>query len=79
MGFIVPWIFGIILYKKEPIIVLLSVPVGITVAFILNECGSNYFWQFKPIFRDVSLSALPLNIGFYPVLSSFLIYFKIKK
>jgi hypothetical protein len=79
MGFIVPWIFGFILYKKEPIIVLLIAPIGMTVAFILNDWGSNYFWQFKPTFRDLSLSALPLNIGFYPVLSSFLIYFKIKK
>ncbi|PAK43356.1 hypothetical protein [Priestia megaterium] len=79
MGFIVPWIFGFMLYKKEPIIVLLIAPIGMTVAFILNDWGSNYFWQFKPTFRDLSLSALPLNIGFYPVLSSFLVYFKIKK
>ncbi|WP_426629884.1 CBO0543 family protein [Priestia megaterium] len=53
--------------------------MGITIAFILNDLGSNYFWQFKPTFRDLSLSALPLNIGFYPVLSAFLIYFKVKK
>jgi len=79
MGFIIPWIFGFILYKKESIIVLLIAPVGMTVAFILNEWGTNYFWQFEPIFRNRSLSALPLNLGFYPVLASFLIYFKIKK
>ncbi|PEB60905.1 hypothetical protein COM86_27270 [Priestia megaterium] len=79
MGFIVPWIFGFILYKKKPIIVLLIAPIGMTVAFILNEWGTNYFWQFEPTFRNRSLSALPLNIGFYPVLSSFLIYFKLKK
>ncbi|MDD1515890.1 hypothetical protein [Priestia megaterium] len=79
MGFIVPWIFGFILYKKESIIVLLIAPIGMTVAFILNEWGTNYFWQFEPIFRNRSLSALPLNMGFYPVLSSFLVYFKIKK
>jgi len=79
MGFIVPWIFGFILYKKEPIIVLLIAPIGMTVAFILNEWGTNYFWQFEPTFRNRSLSALPLNMGFYPVLSSFLIYFRLKK
>jgi hypothetical protein len=79
MGFIVPWIFGFILYKKESTIVLLIAPIGMTVAFILNEWGTNYFWQFEPIFRNRSLSALPLNMGFYPVLASFLVYLKIKK
>ncbi len=70
MGFIVPWIFGFILYKKESTIVLLIAPIGMTVAFILNEWGTNYFWQFEPTFRNRSLSALPLNMDFYPVLAS---------
>jgi len=79
MGFIVPWIFGIWLYKKKPLIVILIAPIGATVAFVINEWGFNYFWQFKPVYRNVSFSSLPLDIGLYPVLACFFIYFKLNK
>lgn len=50
IGFIIPWIFGIWLYKRNPKVVLLIAPIGIAIAFLINEWGIDYFWQFEPIF-----------------------------
>jgi hypothetical protein len=74
-GFIIPWVLGIWLYKKHPMIVILIVPIGISAAFLINEPGFNYFWEIKPKYKNVSLSAQPLNFGLYPILASFMIYF----
>ncbi|WP_275175823.1 hypothetical protein [Bacillus tropicus] len=71
IGFIIPWIFGIWLFKRNPKVVLLIAPIGIAVAFLINEWGVNYFWQLKPIFKNIGLSAYPLNFGLYPVLVCF--------
>ncbi|PRT04495.1 hypothetical protein C6356_15465 [Bacillus wiedmannii] len=79
LGFIIPWFLGLWLYKREPKIIILIAPIGIAVAFLINDWGSNYFWQFKPVFRNVALSALPLNIGLYPITVCFFIYLIVKK
>jgi hypothetical protein len=78
-GFIIPWLFGVWLYMKQPKIVLLSVPIGSAISFTLNQFGFNYFWEFHPHFKNLSFSALPLDLGVYPVLSSFFIYYIHKK
>ncbi|KAB2395299.1 hypothetical protein F8172_14965 [Bacillus cereus] len=78
-GFIIPWIFGIWLFKRNPKVILLIAPIGIAIAFLINEWGVNYFWEFKPIFKNISLSAYPLNLGLYPILVCFFIYIEMKK
>jgi hypothetical protein len=78
-GFIIPWFFGFWLYIKQPKIILLLVPVGSTISFAINQFGFNYFWRFQPIFKNISFSAIPLDLGIYPVLTSFLIYLIHKK
>lgn len=69
-GFIIPWILGIYLYKKQAKLVTLFVPVGSAIAFLINEWGVNFFWQVKPSFLNLSLSSMPYNLGSYPVWAS---------
>lgn len=79
-GFLIPWIFGIYLYKKSPIIVWLFCPISATISALINDIGYHLeFWDFTPLIEnDETLSALPLDLGLYPVLASYLIYWIIK-
>lgn len=49
-GFIVPWILGIWIYKRNSKIVILIAPIGVVTATVINEWGFNYFWKLKPFF-----------------------------
>ncbi|MMZ56955.1 hypothetical protein D1872_188670 [compost metagenome] len=74
-GFIIPWIFGMWLYKKDKKIVLIIAPLGSVLSYTFNLLGHHLeLWSFKPILKTKQLSAFPLDIGLYPVISSYLIY-----
>ncbi|WP_251529870.1 CBO0543 family protein [Metabacillus litoralis] len=80
IGLVLPWTVAIFhLYKKERTIIPLIGSFFSVIAFIVNEfgfyCG---FWRIAPFFDQKTLSALPFNLGMYPILASYLIYF-IKK
>ncbi|MGH0601781.1 CBO0543 family protein [Bacillus mycoides] len=80
IAFVLPWAVGILhLYKKERRIIPLIGSFFCVVAFVVNEfglyCG---FWRIAPFFDQKNWSALPFNIGIYPILASYLIFF-IKK
>ncbi|MBM6647125.1 CBO0543 family protein [Bacillus sp. RIT 809] len=80
IAFVLPWAVGILhLYKKERRIIPLIGSFFCVVAFVVNEfgffCG---FWRITPFLDQKTLSALPFNIGLYPILASYLIFF-IKK
>ncbi|MDR6885026.1 CBO0543 family protein [Bacillus sp. 3255] len=76
VGFIIPWIFGIYLYKKARIVVLLIFPFTATISALINDMGYHLeFWDFTPLIEnDETLSALPLDIGLYPVFAGYMIY-----
>ncbi|MCI1695819.1 CBO0543 family protein [Aneurinibacillus aneurinilyticus] len=74
-GFIIPWVFGFWLYKQDKKLILLIVPLSVTLSFIINLFGFHFgFWSFTPILKTKELSVFPLNVGLYPMLSSYLIY-----
>lgn len=80
IAFVLPWTVGILhLYKKEKTIIPLIGSFYCVVAFVINEfglyCG---FWRTAPFFNQKTLSALPFNVGLYPILAGYLIFF-IKK
>lgn len=79
IGFLVPWVFGSLLYRKSPKIVILITPICIATAFTVNEWGFNYFWIFEPVYSNPSLATYPLNLGLYPVLGCFFVYFYLLK
>lgn len=80
IGFIIPWIFGIMLHKKAPIVIYLICPIAATVSALINDIGYHLgFWDFTPkIDNDETLSALPLDLGLYPVIGSYMIYWILK-
>ncbi|MDQ0857542.1 CBO0543 family protein [Bacillus sp. V2I10] len=79
-AFIFPWILGIVhLYKKDKQIIHFIAPLFSVVAFVINEFGLYFdFWKISPFFDQKTLSAMPFNLGLYPILASYLIYY-IKK
>lgn len=74
LGFVLPWIFGVYLYRKNPLIVLAIAPFSAVVSFLINAVGfALEWWNLTPYMRIETLAALPLNIGLYPVLGSWCI------
>ncbi|OCT14534.1 hypothetical protein A8709_26740 [Paenibacillus pectinilyticus] len=69
LGFIIPWIFGVFLYKKAPNIVIIIFPVSSIVSSFINAIGFHLeFWDFTPLIEDdETISALPFYIGLYPL------------
>ncbi len=79
IGFIIPWTLGVYLFIKMPKLIIIFVPIGIATAFLINTVGFNYFWRLKHSYNELSLSALPFDLGIYPILTClfiFSIYYK---
>jgi hypothetical protein len=75
-GFFVPWIIlGTYLFKKDKKILLLIFPLGSTLALTINLFGFHFeFWDFKPLMEVKPMSALPLDLGLYPLLGCYYIF-----
>ncbi|OMF48734.1 CBO0543 family protein [Paenibacillus peoriae] len=74
IGFIVPWILGLGFIKDKKLM-FVFVPLAVALATVTDTIGFNYFWFLQPRFRNASLSALPFNLGLYPIVSCFMLYF----
>lgn len=75
IGFIIPWIFGIVLYKKASQILLTIFPIGTLLAHIINAFAEDYkVWEIAPE-EFLAVDYLIFDIGLYAVLPSYLIYF----
>ncbi|MFK2825958.1 hypothetical protein QYG89_09815 [Bacillus sp. B190/17] len=68
IGFILPWILGVYLFKNQTKLFLLFYPIGTASSFFINDIGFNYFWKLDHTFEELSLSAIPYNLGVYPIL-----------
>ncbi|WP_078427143.1 hypothetical protein [Alkalihalobacterium alkalinitrilicum] len=79
LGLLFPWILLLYVLRKHTKYIILFAPIGASLAFFFNELGFQYFWGMKPIYKNITFSALPLNLGIYPVLSSFIGYFFTKR
>jgi len=78
VGFVIPWIIFIFhLNLKDKTLLVLIAPFGTFLAYTINDIGIYFeLWKVQPF--DHPLSEMPFNIGLYPVLGCYLIYF-IKK
>ncbi|MDP4146614.1 MAG: CBO0543 family protein [Bacillota bacterium] len=75
IGFIIPWIFGIVLFFKDKKILLVISPFTAILAYTLNEfCFHLNFWRLIPIDMNDDLTAVSTNLGLYPILGCYLIY-----
>ncbi|OBZ10310.1 CBO0543 family protein [Bacillus sp. FJAT-26390] len=75
-GFIIPWLVALYLVRKSPKTLLLIYPVGALVSMAINSLGFQMrFWDFTPLIpNDESVSALPLDLGLYPIIACFMIW-----
>ncbi|EAZ87045.1 CBO0543 family protein [Lysinibacillus sp. FSL M8-0216] len=78
--FLIPWTICLMhLYKKDKILLFLVAPFFSVVAYLMNALGFYFdFWEVLPFPQQKSFAALPFDVGIYPVLSCYCIYF-IKK
>lgn len=76
LGFLLPWIIlGIYIYKRDKTILIVFFPISALLAFIINEFGFYFeFWNLTPILRIKTMSALPMDIGIFPLLGCYLVY-----
>ncbi|WP_138754006.1 CBO0543 family protein [Paenibacillus sinopodophylli] len=75
-GLIIPWLAAIPLIRKKTKLLLLIFPIGAVVSMVINSLGFQMnFWDFTPFIpNDESVSAMPLDLGLYPVLGSYMIW-----
>ncbi len=78
--FLIPWIICLMhLYKKDKMLFFLVAPFFSIVAYLMNTLGFYFdFWEVLPFPQQKSFATLPFDVGIYPVLSCYCIYF-IKK
>lgn len=75
LGFIIPWIFGIVLYKKTSKILLTIFPIGTVLSHIINAFVEEYkVWEIAPE-ELLTVDYLIFDIGLYAILPSYLIFF----
>lgn len=80
LGFIIPWIFGVALYLKDKKILLTIAPFSSILAYTVNEfCFHLNFWRLIPVYIDDDYTAISVNLGLYPILGGYLIYYVSKK
>ncbi|MCB2295776.1 hypothetical protein LGK95_20075 [Clostridium algoriphilum] len=75
IGFIIPWISGIIFYFTDRKILFIIAPFSSAVAFVVNSFGFYYgFWTIAPHTYG-KFSTIPFELGLYPILSVYLIHY----
>lgn len=79
VGFVLPWIFGAWLLIKNWKLLYPFFPAAVALASVINNVGFNYFWLLSPQFRNVAFSAIPFDLGLFPVSACFVLYFVYKK
>ena len=75
IGFIIPWISGIIFYFTDRKNLFIIAPLSSAVAFVVNSFGFYYgFWAIAP-HKYGQFSTIPFDLGLYPILSVYLIHY----
>ncbi|WP_166000422.1 CBO0543 family protein [Bacillus sp. Cs-700] len=72
-AFLIPWIAGIYLVKKDVRLFLLIAPFAAFVAVIFDVLGFHFgFWRIDPEFDTEPIAAMPMYFGIYPILAGYL-------
>ena len=75
ISFFLPLALGLILVRRDIKLVILIAPYCCVGAYTINVIGFNSkFWYLKPLLGSQNLTALPVNLVFYPALGTFFIY-----
>ena len=75
--FLLPWIIGIIhLYKRDKILLFLFAPINSVVSYTIETFAFYFgFWEVFPFPNQKNLATLPFDLGIYPILACYLIFF----
>lgn len=75
VGFIIPWISGIVFYFKDRKILFIIAPFQSVIAFTIDSIAYFYrFWSIWP-HEYSKFSTMPYDLGVYPILSVYLIHY----
>ncbi|GGC96548.1 hypothetical protein GCM10007216_29130 [Thalassobacillus devorans] len=69
-GLVIPLFILFFLYKRNPALVLLMYPLGVTIAYTANDWGFDLFWDVEPDHENPSLSAIPPSLGYFPMITA---------
>jgi hypothetical protein len=73
---VIPWIFGVVLYFLDKKTLLVIAPFFGVIAYTVNEFGFHLnLWRLAPVNIADDLTSLTANIGLYPILAAYLIFF----
>ncbi|WP_018392480.1 CBO0543 family protein [Bacillus sp. 37MA] len=80
IAFIIPWLIVLLhLHPKDKKLIPLIGPFGVVVSFLTNELGLYFgFWEVYPFPDLKTIATLPFNLGLFPILGCYMIFF-IKK
>ncbi|MFD1017662.1 hypothetical protein [Thalassobacillus hwangdonensis] len=78
IGACIPLLICLLLYKRNPQIIVAMYPFGVAVAFLANDWGFTHFWMVTPYKEPDSISAMPFNLGYFPLMSCLIIVVKYK-
>jgi hypothetical protein len=73
-GFLLSWLFGIYLIKRDKHTLVTIAPTMAAIAFIFNEVGFYLGWWHLQPEKLEPLCALPFNLGLYPVLGAYMVH-----
>ncbi|GAA0375507.1 hypothetical protein J2S11_001191 [Bacillus horti] len=75
LGFILPWIVAFFLIKKDRKLLVLIAPCGSVIASTFDLLGKGFgFWKVTPFSLEL-MNAIPMYLGIYPVLATYMIFF----
>ncbi|MCP3808467.1 hypothetical protein NLX78_14605 [Paenibacillus sp. Lou8.1] len=78
LGLVIPIVLGCWILRKNLKLILIFFPLGVATSSVANNIGFNYFWRLLPEFNNHSFSALPFDLGLFPMAGCLMIYY-IKK
>jgi hypothetical protein len=75
VAFVIPWVLILVLYFKDKKVLLTIAPFQSAIAYTINAFGFYFgFWDLYP-FGHKEIVHVPFDIGIYPMLSAWMIYF----
>mgnify|MGYP005853844677 CR=1 FL=1 len=80
VGFVLPWITGIFLYKKSPKIFYTTAPITALIAVVLNQAGIHVgLWKVNPMPSVMLLDSLFLDLGIFTLSGAWFTYMLVYK
>ncbi|WP_283248368.1 CBO0543 family protein [Lysinibacillus fusiformis] len=76
-AFVLPWFIGILhLYKKDKLVLFFIAPFSSVISYVVNTVAYYFgFWEVTPFPKHKNLASIPFELGFYPILTCYFIFF----